>query len=153
MLIAELLNKKVDYEVSRATSDYFEAIAEIGSRTIRFSADKVDVEENGDVWEVEFAEYVPGKRQTYQLTGSGNELEVFAMVKDCMLELVQRYQPYKLKFTADKDNGKDKRGNTYERLIKRFKMPGYSYERTEETGGFAHSSAKTHDKFVLVKNH
>jgi hypothetical protein len=150
MLIKELLNKKVDYEVDKQTANTFSTSATIGGRIIKFVADRAD----SDDWDIEFAEHTDenDRKGTYKLSGSGNELEVFAMIKDSILELIQRYHPARLIFTADKDNGSGKRGDTYERLIKRFKIPGYSYDRSEESHGFIGGKAAMHDQFVIVRN-
>lgn len=140
MLVQEILNKKTDYEVIRASSNAFRAKAEINGRTIMFSAE--DEDESGE-WGIAFSEIDSKGRRTYKQTGSGGELEVFSMIKDCMLEFVERYQPAMMKFTADKDNGADTRANAYERLIKRFNVPGYTYKRTKQDN---------HDDFVFIKN-
>lgn len=140
MKLTEILNKKVDYEVERASGTLFHTRAEIGGRIINFAA----VEEAFGEWELSFGE-MTATRATYAKTGSGNELEVFAMVKDSILEFISRNAPDVMYFTADKEGKKEKnnRAELYDRLIKRFKIPGYKYSR--EKGDL-------HDRFLFVKN-
>ena len=135
MKLNEILNKKIDYEVVKATASSFITLAKIGERHIKFMATNCDEGE----WDVMFAETnSEGKEGTFKLTNSGNELEVFSMVKDSISELITRYYPESIAFTASKDSatGKDNRADAYERLLKRFKAPGYTFKRTKyETTG------------------
>jgi hypothetical protein len=143
MLLNEILNKKVEYEVIRANDKVFRARATIGGRIIQFEAAKQDTE-SSDKWDVAFEENKEGKR-TFGKSGSGNEFEVFSMIKDCILEVIARYKPEYMTFTADKDGSKigNNRGNVYSRLLSRFKVSGYTIERTELEG---------HDEFLLSRN-
>ena len=142
MKLNEILSKKVDYEVTKETSERFDTMAKIGDRTISFTSGKVDHGDSLETWDVEFAEIKNGKK-TYAASGSGNELEVFSMIKDSILELVSRYHPDKITFTAQKEGEGDKRANAYERLVKRFNIPGYTYNRDKEYSDF--------DQFEIVK--
>lgn len=135
MLLNELLNKKVDYEVLKAGKYQFITQAKIGDREIRFEASN----EDDDEWGVAFEEIRSNEngtvKRTFNASGSRHELEVFAMVKDSMLEFVQRYQPLEITFTADKDGGKkDKmaRANVYAKLFDRFKIPGYTMGKEDQ---------------------
>jgi hypothetical protein len=138
MKLDEILNKKIDYEVVRSSGSVFHTQAEINGRTINFGA----VEEGNGEWELEFNEKKNG-RNTYVATGSGGELEVFSMVKASIEEFVQRYHPRVMFFTADKEDGKTTRADLYDRLAKRFKIPGYTYKRIKD---------EKHDVFSFVEN-
>lgn len=140
MKLNEILNKKIDYEVVRAVGTLFHTQATINDREIHFSA----IDEEDGSWELSFGEKKAGGKVSYGKTGSGGELEVFSMVKASIEEFVQRYQPEQMHFTADKDG--DEKGNTradvYERLMKRFKIPGYSFKRVKRDN---------HDWFLFSK--
>lgn len=130
MKLTEILNKKVDYTVIKATNDTFKTRATIGDREITFTANSTD-DGGDDDWEISFSEMQPGRLTTFDRTGSGNELEVFSMVKDSIIEFISRQQPQVMVFTADKSEGNEKnnRANLYARLIAKFKVPGYAVER------------------------
>jgi hypothetical protein len=135
MKLNEILDKKVDYEVVKSSSSVFHTRAEINGRIINFGA----VEEGPGEWEIEFNEKADGKI-TYAATGSGGELEVFAMVKASTEEFVQRYKPRVMMFTSDKDG--TGRSKLYDKLAKKFKIPGYTYLK----GG-----TDKHDIFTFVE--
>ena len=141
MKLNEILNKKVDYEVVKATSTLFQTRAEINGRTINFGA-VAGYGDMDDTWEIQFAEKVEGGKPTYKKTGSGKELEVFSFIKDSITEFVSRYHPEKMDFTADKEGHDDNRADTYERLLKRFKIPGYEFERENHDGASVFSITK-----------
>lgn len=139
MKLNEILNKKIDYEVIHETSGMFKTSAIIGNRTIIFIA----IEEEPGNWELSFGEKISNGKTTYDKTGSGSELEVFSMVKSSIEEFIQRYSPPTMFFTADKDQVDTEvnvRSAVYDRLIKRFNIPGYKYTRLQ---------TKTHDLFTL----
>lgn len=131
MKLTEILNKKVDYEVVRATNSVFHTRATIGDRVINFGA--IDEE---DYWELSFGEKTKDGKVTYKQTNSGNELEVFSMVKDSILEFITRYNPAVMELTADKSEGQEvnTRANLYGRLINKFKLPGYTVNRESKNG-------------------
>jgi len=136
--LGELLNRKVEYTVDRESNTSFQTSANIGDRTIKFSAWVTD---EPDAWEILFSERNDKISGTYSATGSGNELEVFSMVKDSILELISKYSPAKITFTADKEG--NKRASVYDKLLKRFKVPGYTHSRVDGSG---------FEEFVIVRN-
>jgi hypothetical protein len=142
MKITEILNKKIEYEVVKSTNTIFHTRAKIANRIINFSAILED--DSDGSWELAFNEKNEQGKISYSQTGHGGELEVFSMVKDSIIEFITRYQPEKMYFTADKDNKNNARADVYERLIKRFNIPGYSYKRNSETNNS--------EKFTLIKN-
>ena len=139
MKLNELMNTKVDYEVVKARGGVFHTQAEIGGRTIDFAA----IEEMDGEWEISFGEKNGNGKTSYGLTGSGAAPEVLAMVKNSMLEFVERYQPEKMYFTADKENDKDNRARVYERMIKRFNIPSYKYSTYDSGNSTRFSLDKT----------
>jgi len=142
MLLAEILNKKVEFEITNSGRKDFNTEAVIGNRKIMFDAES----DNGLSWDVVFYERDlnshPASR-SYSVTGSGKELEVFSMVKDSLLELIKQKNPDEISFTADKKGGNTTRADLYDRLVKRFKVPGYSYTR---------DTSSSNDYFLLRKD-
>jgi hypothetical protein len=136
MLLNEILDSKMDYEVKAERDDTFMTSMQIGERTIRFVA----AEESPGEWEISFHEIKNGKR-TYDLTKNGDELKVFSMVIASTKEFVQRYTPRVIMFTADKEG--NVRGQLYDRLSKKFKLPGYTYQK---------AGTDKHEVFTFVKN-
>lgn len=131
MKIAELLNSKVQYEVLLDTSDEFETQATIGNRVIKFEANR----QNDDEWDIEFQEYSeqhPGG--TYGKTGAGGELEVFAMIKASIEQLIKTHGATDLHFTASKQFD-DKRAVVYDKLVKRFLPKNWEFTKTDKDLG------------------
>lgn len=145
MKLHELLNRKVDYKVLTKTGREFSTGAKIGDRDIVFTALYAS---DGNYWNVEFEEFSKdAEHGTYDQTGSGNELEVFAMVKDSMLEFVKEYEPSEIYFSASKKDDKDNRADVYEKMVKRFKVPGYTMTRANKSIG-----AAKYTEFALIKD-
>jgi hypothetical protein len=159
--LLEILDSNVGTKVVTDNATNFVVTATINGREIEFQAFKVTKIEDRNVWQVSFAEVQSkdGKEiRTYGKTSSGGELEVFSMVKNGMRELITKHHPDEMIFTANKDGGKNNqaRGDVYERLIKRFKVPGYELNREEKTqtvnnGKFKQNSQRSYDHFSLVK--
>lgn len=145
MKITELLNSKVQYEIIEDQDYVFATRAKIGDRLITFYA---GCEEDDGVWEIEFKEStIAGKGSTFDLTGSGNELEVFSMIKDSIKELIAKHNPEKIVFIADKSKGSTKRADMYARLLKRFNPSGYVFDRHDESD----YQYGARDKFIMTK--
>ena len=91
-----------------------------------------DLSSDGDEADIEFKELPKDaslksyhKDGTYALTGSGGEVQVFAMVGNSIKELVDRYHPSLIYFTAEKEaNGSTKRAVVYEKMLKKC-IPDY----------------------------
>jgi len=140
MKIAEILDKKVPFEVVKDNGSTYKSTAKIGDRLIGFEADHEDDE---GTWEAVFYQTdLDGNSMKFHATGEGNELEVFSMVKASLLDFVQKQKPVKLYFSAAKTEKDTTRASLYDRLIKRFKLPGYTYERRQY---------ETADKFYFTK--
>jgi len=128
MLLKEILNKNVIYDIVKQNASTFSTMARIGSRDIKFTA-SINTD---DEWAVEFTEYQANDRHskgTYKKTGSGNELEVFSMIKASIEEFIELYNPKEIYFTSEKSNDSDSRSKLYDRMMSRFKIPGYTYHQ------------------------
>lgn len=125
----ELLNTKVDYEVTSQTNDRFVAQATINGRLIKFTAEQEHGFDGKAVWEVLFGEYKPGERGTFQTTGNGGELEVLSMVTDATKEFVDIYQPDVIRFSATKDGTSNSRAQVYDRMLRRNLPAGYQIKK------------------------
>jgi len=142
MKLNEILDKKIDYKVIDDTEFRFAAEGMVGDRRIIVECilkDRIDE----DFWSVAFAEMDDEDNGTFTATGSGKEFEVFGLVRDVLVEFVKKHNPERIEFTANKENDKGNRGNLYERFLKRYKVPGYTYERIE---------GEMRDKFYLERD-
>jgi hypothetical protein len=141
MKLNELLDRKVKYHVIEKELYKFATGAKIGGRTIVFEA-MYDKAENQ--WTVQFEEFSEkDELGTFDVSGSGNELEVFSMIKGSMEEFIGRYTPDLVTFTASKKTGKTNRADLYTRLLNRFKIPGYKMIKQD---------SKVAADFKLVRN-
>lgn len=141
MKLNELLDRKVKYHVVEKEHHKFATGAKIGGRTIVFEA-SYDIHEH--LWTVQFEEFSEkNELGSYDVTGSGNELEVFSMVKASMEEFIGRYTPDQVTFSAAKKDGKTNRADLYTRLLDRFKIPGYKMKKHD---------SKTGASFLLIRN-
>lgn len=147
MLITEILDKTVYYTVVKQESHLFKTACMINRRKIVFECFMDDG--TPDVWEGQFWEEKKGKIE-YGMSGSGGELEVIKFAQQTLLELIKIYNPKKIMFDAAHDSGKSgkTRGNVYERLIKRIKVSGYSYERIDQSDD---DEEDNRDVFVLSR--
>jgi len=89
-----------------------------------------------DSWDVSFTLENPtaDKSFTYNATGTGNEMQVFATCIDIILkDLVPSVDPETITFSSEKsENDKETgRSKLYSRLIKRFLPSNYKVKNTE----------------------
>ena len=136
MRLHEVFTSDVKGSVVRRTPDVFVTEAFIGSREITFTADRFT-----EYWEVGFIEKAPGKRTTYGISGSGNELQVFSFVIESMKLFISLYSPEKIIFSADKDDRN--RGRLYLRMLQRISIPGYKIEHHTEWHGQVFTLTRT----------
>jgi len=128
MLLNELLDTQVKGKILLDNTNFFRAKARIGGRTIVFEAEAHDNAAETGVWSIVFVEETDDGDETTAATGSGNELKVFAFVKDCFKTLIRKRKPNLLLFSADhdgKNQGRNSRAELYKRLLEKFKVPGY----------------------------
>lgn len=126
MILQELLDTKIsDFSVMTDNDHEYDVEAKIGDRIISFGASK-----SGEKWSVAFLEKknFALNFQTFDITGSGKEFEVFSFVKQCIERLIAKHHPEVIKFSADKSN--KSRAGVYEKLLKRF-LKGYTFAKKE----------------------
>jgi hypothetical protein len=128
MMLLELFDSKVPYEVKRETAGQFKTEAIINGRVIVFRAE-LDRGPKGEYWDVSFEEQVDKHNATYGKTGSGKAFEVMAMVKASLTEFRDRYHPETVYFTADNTDG-TARANVYRRMVSSV-LKGYELEETK----------------------
>jgi len=120
-VLSEVFNSNVRATLVKNNANAFIVKAEIGNRIIKFTA----AGGSGD-WEIDFVEQSPEKGDTFGKTGSGNELQVFSFVIDCIKEVIAIHQPDRVSFTSDKSDVN--RTKLYARIGKKVKIPGYHVE-------------------------
>jgi hypothetical protein len=134
MILLELFNSvKNKYKVTHDDSNLFETSATIKDRVIIFSAARKGADTGigmkkaekygvASYWGVVFLEKTDGDILDFHMTNSGGSIEVMAMVKDSLLELIRKHKPEALVFTAASKS----RIGVYERMIQKL-MPS-TYE-------------------------
>jgi len=123
--ITESFDSKIPYKVVIASNESFNTKAEIGGRTIFFTANITeDGTDNNPTypWEIEFQE-ISKNSNTYSKTGSGHEMQVFAFIIDSIKELIARYSPDEIVFGSEKYDSN--RTSLYKRMANKIKLPGY----------------------------
>lgn len=140
-IIGESFDSDVDGKIVIAGPSYFHTKADIGSRTILFSAATSPAGDN--YWEIEFLETTK-KGQTFTKSGSGNEMQVFSFVIESIKEFVSRYHPDVITFNSHKAD--QNRSKLYARMMKRVPsvLPGYRAAPV--------SSTYSSDTFTIVKD-
>jgi hypothetical protein len=131
MKLNEILDSKIQYKIDKETDEDFHTSALINGRKILFKAEYHDTTED---WLVNFAELDEKNIPRVSKTNSGGELKVFAMVKECMMELIKRYSPVQIRFSASKESSSDNRAKLYHALINKFKVSGYTLTTRKSEG-------------------
>jgi hypothetical protein len=144
--ITESFDSKIRGRLIQSTPNLFIVRATIGDRDIDFTASRMslslDVEsETDNAWEIMFYERKDGDISTRK-SGSGNEMQVFAFILDAINELITRYSPDEMLFSATKTE--QSRIGLYNKMIKRIKIPGY-------TGQMTHSD-KSANQYSIIKD-
>lgn len=146
MLLTELFNKAADIVLKTQNSGSIYAKVDIGGRELGFKLGKwpKDSSDPKSNWTFTFVEYgdededdefdLYDEGETYNVTGSGNEFEVFATAKKFLELAIKKVKPDVIHFEADKTFGEN-RAKLYTRMIKRWSPPGYHHEihPTEES--------------------
>lgn len=133
MKLLELFNESFDSNVPRTLIKNDDARlyykATIGDRQIDFRAALYDVVDSKSIWEIIFSEKSPEFGLSYGKTGSGNEMQVFAFVFDCVKDLIADHHPDVIQFSADKADVN--RSKLYFRMCQRFKQFGYTLDNVD----------------------
>lgn len=128
--LAELADRKSDFEITSSDDGSFGAEAIVGDRKILFSAVEVEIK----IWYVSFAELKDTGDGDYEedfgATGSGNEFEVLSLITTLMKEFLKRNDPEEIRFSASKDFKSGVRAKIYRRLADRL-LKGYKREEDD----------------------
>lgn len=142
MILQELFNKKIDFDVVDDSTRQLKTSAVINNRTIIVNCQS----DSNDKWYVDFGE--PSEMDSLDInmtmTGNGGEFEVLSFVKDTLLLLVQKRNPKVITFLAETDSGHDglTRIKVYERMARKLCPSNYEYNRHTSIFG---------DKFTFIR--
>lgn len=128
--IAEILDKPAQLKTVRDGDLWYRARAEIGGRELEFRLDRWPIDR--DHWNFTFVElsddYEDG--ETYDATGKGSELAVFATAKKFLENAIKTHHPKIIHFESEKSSGS--RDKLYKRFVERWHLPGYTYRKFAE---------------------
>ena len=116
MLLNEIANSKIEFEIIRNTSNTIILESLINGRTIRFFCENTSADTGSDSWSVQFKELTESGKWTFALTSSGAEFQVTSFVVEGLKFLIQMQAPEVIDFTADTKT----RGLMYKRVADRF---------------------------------
>lgn len=143
MKLLELFKKQVPFEVVEDTHELYFTSATINGRKVNFEAENMDHKLCS--WYVSFTDQVPGGPPRVNMTGNGGEFEVMSFIKDSVLKLISHKGAKRIYFSATKGNA---RAAVYERMVKRFVIPGWRYTRKPAGSFNVHNT----DQFLLIKD-
>lgn len=127
--IVESFDTSVKRTSSRTTSTGSTVSARIGNRNIVYMAHILTGFENEKIAMVEFFEKdINNTTSSYDITGSGNQMQVFSFVIDCVKDTIIDFDPDEIKFTAVKSDGN--RGRLYTKIASR--IPGYVLKNIDQ---------------------
>jgi hypothetical protein len=128
-LISEAFTSKFNPISLRANNSTYKAVAHIGDRDIIFRG----AEELPGEWGVVFSEKRPKTGETFRITGSGNQMQVMAFAISSIKDIVARYAPSKINFTAEEeeDSEKKSRAKLYTTMVNKLELPGYKAKITQ----------------------
>lgn len=127
MKLNELLDKALPFDVKINDEVYFYVEFTVGDRKITFTGENeaADINYDDGEWSVSFAELKNG-RQSYDKTGSGNEIQVFATLKSIFQQFIKDRDPEVITFSADKKDGN--RAKLYARMFKKNLPSGWELQ-------------------------
>lgn len=129
-IISEAFDSNIQAKL-RVTNETYKAIARIGERDIIFRG----AEEAPGEWGVVFSERKPGESETFKITGSGNQMQVMAFAISCIKDIVARFAPTKINFTAEEENDSKRksRASLYTAMVTKLELPGYKAKITPKS--------------------
>lgn len=138
-IVTESLNKPAKWVIDRVSKTDRKYTWRIGDNGYALIAARIKEPGSDKIkgWDISFSidVPVPGAPDDFSFTatGSGNELTVFATVIDIILkDIIPNVDPDVMLISADKVEGDDdrptNRARLYERMIKRYLPPGYTFE-------------------------
>jgi hypothetical protein len=123
--ITELFDNRASWHYTKIDKNQVEATFTIGENTHIVGFGIVDVSEEGDTWEVAF-----DTNRQFDMTGTGNAYTVFATVANVILDFVKRAKPYRIEFSAEKNEGS--RVTVYRKMAKQLASKiGYNIEEEQ----------------------
>lgn len=127
MKLNEILDKPTPLQTTRENEKVWAARATFGDREIEFKLGKWPAP-NDNKWNFYFVELGEEHEdgETFNATGKGNELAVFATAKKFLEMSIQKYKPNVIYFEADKSKG-GSRAQLYRKFAKRWAPPGYTH--------------------------
>ena len=140
MKINELFDQEDHDGDSTSSSFGYHVTKKIGDRLLQFEAAR-----SGETWEVSFGQKMPNGALKYQLTKTGDEIQVFSFIVSAMRSFVKKYQPKRIQFSVRKIEGS--RASLYRKLVDRFLKDSYWKQEYEIGLG----SAEKYVQFDLIK--
>lgn len=132
MLLQEIADSKVSYEIVKNNAGAIILESMIAGRIIRFFAENTSADSGENSWSVQFKEKTALGKWTFDLTDSGDEFKVASFIVEGMRFVTQLHSPDILECTADTRN----RGLLYKRIFDRFFKSTYtSYIRLQHDNG------------------
>ena len=127
--INELFDKPARWRIIEDTPSTKKYAASINGKSL-----VVIMERFGSLWEINFV--IDGKTN---VTGTGDEIQVFSTVLDIIKDFILSETPQKIEFHSEleKENDyKDSRSKLYDRLVKKFAgQYGYDLDILDDTRG------------------
>jgi hypothetical protein len=138
MKIFEILNTNTTLTVVKDNGKSYRARAKFGGREIEFRMDRWP---DDSKWNFTFVQLGDGEDdedddrynedgETYDATGDGDQLAIFAAAKKFLEDALKMLKPSVVFFEADKTKGPS-RAKLYNRFIKRWKLNGYTYRKVD----------------------
>jgi hypothetical protein len=120
--ISESFNTIAKREIIKATADGSTIRSTIGNRVIVYMSHITTDMEDNRIATIEFYEKdLAGTKSTYDKTGSGSAMQVFAFIKECVEDTIIDYKPDMIDFSAVKSEAN--RSGLYKKLMS--KIPVY----------------------------
>lgn len=128
MNLTELFDTDIAYKVMDDSSSRFWVNAKINDRTIGVFFYQFSDIEDKDSWELIFAEKSKDDRHPWDhnLTGSGGEMKVFALIKKLLGVFLAKHDPRVIQCSASKTGN---RSRLYKKLLS--KIPNYKLEQND----------------------
>jgi hypothetical protein len=135
MKIFEILNTNTTLTVVKDTEKSYRAKAKFGEREIEFRMDKWPEHGKWNFTFVQLGDEEDDDRynedgETYDATGDGDQLAIFAAAKNFLEGALKKLKPVAVFFEADKIKGQS-RAKLYNRFVQRWKLSGYTYRKVD----------------------
>lgn len=126
-LVLEILDKPTPFQITKNTEKAFWAKSTINGRIIAFKFGKWA---GANKWAFSFVQLGDDEDEfdegTFDATGSGKELEVFATAKAFLEAAIKEKKPDVVYFEASKTEGPS-RAKLYKKFTSRWSPPGYKH--------------------------